>query len=89
MAQVRAEYDFEAQPNSGEMSIATGEVLTVIRTNIDGGWMEGRNARGSVGLFPESYVVPHVPSTRPLPPTENLSVFGSGSTFLCAFLSVT
>ncbi|EFP02525.1 hypothetical protein CRE_03505 [Caenorhabditis remanei] len=59
MAQVRAEYDFEAQPNSGEMTIAAGEILTVIRENIDGGWMEGRNVRGSVGLFPETYVTPY------------------------------
>ncbi|EPB65954.1 hypothetical protein ANCCEY_14962, partial [Ancylostoma ceylanicum] len=29
--QVKAEYDFEAQPGSGEMSITAGEILTVIR----------------------------------------------------------
>uniref|UniRef100_A0A8R1DUT1 Sorting nexin n=2 Tax=Caenorhabditis japonica TaxID=281687 RepID=A0A8R1DUT1_CAEJA len=65
MAQVRAEYDFAAQPNSGEMSIAAGEVLTVIRENIDGGWMEGRNVRGSVGLFPEAYVSPYQATRAP------------------------
>ncbi|CAI2352395.1 unnamed protein product [Caenorhabditis sp. 36 PRJEB53466] len=67
MAQVKAEYDFEAHPNSGEMSITVGEILTVIKENIDGGWMEGRNARGSVGLFPETYVTPYQ-AARP-PPT--------------------
>ncbi|KAK6752886.1 hypothetical protein RB195_003968 [Necator americanus] len=71
--QVKAEYDFEAQPGSGEMSISAGEILTVIRRNVEGGWMEGRNSRGQVGLFPESYVVPHfgAPPTAPppLPPS--------------------
>ena len=28
---VRAEYDFDAQPNSGEMSIKAGETLTIIK----------------------------------------------------------
>lgn len=31
MEQVRAEYDFDAQPGSGEMAIAAGEILTVVR----------------------------------------------------------
>lgn len=39
--------------------------------NIDGGWIEGRNVRGSVGLFPESYVTPYQAS-RP-PPVTHLS----------------
>uniref|UniRef100_A0A914XWR9 SH3 domain-containing protein n=1 Tax=Panagrolaimus superbus TaxID=310955 RepID=A0A914XWR9_9BILA len=57
MAQkVRAAYDFDAQPGSGELSIRENEILTVIRENIEGGWIEGRNAKGQVGLFPESYV---------------------------------
>lgn len=57
MTQVRALYNFEAQPNSGELSISADEVLTVVREGIEGGWMEGRNAKGQHGLFPESYVV--------------------------------
>uniref|UniRef100_A0A915PE54 SH3 domain-containing protein n=1 Tax=Setaria digitata TaxID=48799 RepID=A0A915PE54_9BILA len=57
MTQVRAVYEFEAQPNSGELSISVNEVLTVVREGIQGGWLEGRNARGQHGLFPESYVV--------------------------------
>lgn len=24
--------------------------------NVDGGWIEGKNAKGKVGLFPETYV---------------------------------
>uniref|UniRef100_A0A0M3HZ79 SH3 domain-containing protein n=1 Tax=Ascaris lumbricoides TaxID=6252 RepID=A0A0M3HZ79_ASCLU len=57
MTQVRAVYEFEAQPNSGELSISVDEVLTVLREGIEGGWLEGRNSRGQLGLFPESYVV--------------------------------
>uniref|UniRef100_A0A8R1TTG8 Sorting nexin n=1 Tax=Onchocerca volvulus TaxID=6282 RepID=A0A8R1TTG8_ONCVO len=57
MTQVRAVYEFEAQPNSGELSISVNEVLTVVREGIQGGWLEGRNAKGQHGLFPESYVV--------------------------------
>ena len=57
MAQkVRAAYDFDAQPGSGELTIRENEILTIIRENIEGGWMEGRNGKGQVGLFPESYV---------------------------------
>ncbi|MCP9265806.1 Sorting nexin [Dirofilaria immitis] len=53
---VRAVYEFEAQPNSGELSISANEILTVVREGVQGGWLEGRNAKGQHGLFPESYV---------------------------------
>jgi sorting nexin-9/18/33 len=79
MAQkVRAAYDFDDKPGSGELSIRENEILTVIRENIEGGWIEGRNAKGQVGLFPESYVnkiqaMPSAPPPSnpppPLPPT--------------------
>ncbi|CAD5226423.1 unnamed protein product [Bursaphelenchus xylophilus] len=65
--QVKACYDFDAQPGSGELTIKEGELLTVIRDGIDGGWMEGKNAKGKVGLFPESYVT-RIASTISLPP---------------------
>lgn len=58
-------YEFEAQPNSGELSISVNEVLTVIREGIDGGWLEGRNAKGQHGLFPESYVEKITSATAP------------------------
>uniref|UniRef100_A0A1I8A6A5 Sorting nexin n=1 Tax=Steinernema glaseri TaxID=37863 RepID=A0A1I8A6A5_9BILA len=64
-SQVRAEYDFDAQPGSGELSIKANEILTVVRDGIDGGWMEGRNAKGQLGLFPESYVSRISPSPAP------------------------
>ncbi|PIO69858.1 SH3 domain protein [Teladorsagia circumcincta] len=67
-SQVKAEYDFEAQPGTGEMSITAGEILTVVRPNVEGGWMEGSNSRGQVGLFPESYVVPYYGAPPSVPP---------------------
>ncbi|EYC32829.1 hypothetical protein Y032_0002g1113 [Ancylostoma ceylanicum] len=73
--QVKAEYDFEAQPGSGEMSITAGEILTVIRRNIEGGWMEGRNSKGQVGLFPESYVIPHYGPPPSIPPVRQISLY--------------
>ena len=49
-------YDFEAQPATGELSISSGDILTVIRTDVGDGWWEGTNTRGESGLFPEAYV---------------------------------
>lgn len=54
--QVKALYDFEAQPDSGEISVSEGEILTVTRTDVGEGWYEGTNSRGQSGLFPEQYV---------------------------------
>ena len=49
-------YDFEAQGGTGELSIISGDILTVIRTDVGDGWWEGSNTRGESGLFPEAYV---------------------------------
>ncbi|CAJ0579693.1 unnamed protein product, partial [Mesorhabditis spiculigera] len=65
MRQVTVEYDFNAQPGSGEMTVHTGEVLTIIRDKVDGGWLEAKNARGDVGLVPETYVGPYNPPAHP------------------------
>jgi len=54
--QAKAIYDFDAEPGTGEISIQTGEVLTVTRTDVGEGWWEGRRANGDCGLFPEAYV---------------------------------
>ena len=54
--QVQALYDFDAQPGTGELSINTGDILTVTRTDVGEGWWEGTNSRGETGLFPEAYV---------------------------------
>ncbi|XP_026748285.1 sorting nexin lst-4 isoform X1 [Galleria mellonella] len=55
-AQVQALYDFTGDPGTTEMSIASGEILTLINTDIGEGWWEGRNAKGETGLFPAAYV---------------------------------
>ncbi|XP_055384190.1 sorting nexin-33 [Condylostylus longicornis] len=53
---VKALYDFSGEANSSELSIATGEVLTVTRTDVGEGWWEGKNSKGEIGLFPAAYV---------------------------------
>jgi sorting nexin-9/18/33 len=45
--------DFDAQPDTGELSLVAGDVLTLTRTDVGEGWWEGQNLRGEVGLFPE------------------------------------
>ncbi|XP_060532360.1 sorting nexin lst-4 [Cylas formicarius] len=71
---VRVLYDFQGEPNTAEISISAGEVLTVTRTDVGEGWWEGLNSRGKSGLFPEAYVEkiegggpPTIPAP-PLPP---------------------
>ena len=56
LLQVQALYDFEAQPGTGELSLTSGDILTVTRKDVGEGWWEGTNARGQSGLFPEAYV---------------------------------
>lgn len=54
--QVQALYDFTGEPGTTEMSITSGEILTLINTEIGEGWWEGRNTSGQTGLFPAAYV---------------------------------
>ncbi|XP_055945160.1 sorting nexin lst-4-like isoform X1 [Argiope bruennichi] len=63
--QVRALYDFDAQPGSGELSIAANEILTVTNQDVGEGWWEGVNSRGQKGLFPAGYV--EAASSQPPP----------------------
>ncbi|XP_063218974.1 sorting nexin lst-4 isoform X2 [Bacillus rossius redtenbacheri] len=53
---VRALYDFSGEPNTAELSISAGEVLTVTRQDVGEGWWEGINSVGKTGLFPAAYV---------------------------------
>lgn len=53
---VKALYDFSGEPNTSELSINSGEVLTVTRTDVGEGWWEGCNSMGKTGLFPAAYV---------------------------------
>jgi len=56
MSKVLVLYDFEAEPNSSEMTIRQGEYLTVTNSNVGEGWWEGMNTSGQRGLFPAAYV---------------------------------
>ncbi|GMT25256.1 hypothetical protein PFISCL1PPCAC_16553, partial [Pristionchus fissidentatus] len=67
--QVQAEFDFEAQSGTSEMSLTAGEILTVLQENVDGGWMEGKNVKGKIGLFPASYVIPYAGGAGSAPVT--------------------
>lgn len=62
---VKALYDFSGEPNTSEISIATGEILVLTRTDVGEGWWEGTNSRGQTGLFPEAYVEIFKESTQP------------------------
>lgn len=52
----RALYDFHGEPNTAELTITSGEVLTVTRKDVGEGWWEGSNLQGKTGLFPAAYV---------------------------------
>jgi len=70
MSKVKALYDFSAEPGSTELSIHSGEVLTVLRRDVGEGWLEGSNQAGGVGLFPAAYVeeLGSEPPSMPPPP---------------------
>ena len=76
LLQVKALYDFEADPGSGELNLITGDIisLTHICQGVSEGWLEGTNAKGESGLFPEAYVkeyeedVEGPPSVKAPPP---------------------
>lgn len=69
-SKVRALYDFDAQPGTGELSIKEGEILTVARQDVGEGWWEGTNSQGQAGLFPAAYVEVQESSAPPpsMPP---------------------
>lgn len=52
----QALYDFSGEPNTAELSITAGEILTVTRRDVGEGWWEGCNMQGQTGLFPAAYV---------------------------------
>lgn len=69
MSRVKALYDFGGEPNTSELTIVTGEVLNVTRTDVGEGWWEGTNSAGITGLFPAAYVevLPMVQAAAPPP----------------------
>lgn len=68
----RALYDFDGDPDNGELSFRGGDVLTIIAQDIGDGWWEARNDLGHQGLVPEAYLQiseePPEPSFPPPPP---------------------
>lgn len=69
---VKALYDFSGEPNTSEISINSGEILILTRTDVGEGWWEGTNSQGQTGLFPEAYVEiykepPAMPPAMPPP----------------------
>ncbi|KAK9870356.1 hypothetical protein WA026_006441 [Henosepilachna vigintioctopunctata] len=68
---VRSLYDFTGEPNTAELSISAGQILTVIRTDVGEGWWEGINDNGRSGLFPQAYVekIDNCPPPLSPPPT--------------------
>ena len=66
---MKALYDFSGEANTSEISIQSGEILVLTRTDVGEGWWEGTNSQGQTGLFPEAYVEIHkdVPVTQPPP----------------------
>jgi len=49
-------YDFDGQTNTSELSVRTGDILTVTRQDIGEGWWEGIDEQGRTGIFPAAYV---------------------------------
>ncbi|XP_045480056.1 sorting nexin lst-4 isoform X2 [Harmonia axyridis] len=80
---VRSLYDFTGEPNTAELSISAGQILTVIRTDVGEGWWEGINENGRSGLFPQAYVekidFTQPPAAPPptLPPPNNVGWSGT------------
>lgn len=74
MVRAKALYDFSGEPNTAEMSITSGEILTILRQDVGEGWWEGRNAIGKEGLFPAAYVELIQESAQaPAPPVPPVS----------------
>lgn len=54
---VKALFEFTAEPDTPEISLFIGEILTLTRPDSGDGWCEGTNSQGQTGLFPANYVV--------------------------------
>ncbi|KAF0295217.1 Sorting nexin lst-4 [Amphibalanus amphitrite] len=69
-------YDFEPQPDTSEIRLRAGELLTITRTDVGEGWWEGVNESQQCGLFPEAYCerVAVSPPPPPVAPPAALPV---------------
>ncbi|XP_026277188.1 sorting nexin lst-4 [Frankliniella occidentalis] len=83
---VQALYDFSGEPGTAELSIKSGDVLTVTRKDVGEGWWEGKTPSGQTGLFPAAYVQeiaasqPPAMPPPPLPDTYNNDDWGDNQT---------
>ena len=55
-SRVKVLYDFEADPEFGELPVTKGEILTVTNKDVGEGWWYGTNVNGEAGIFPIDYV---------------------------------
>lgn len=70
-SRVKALYEFSGEPNTSELTITAGEILTVTRTDVGEGWWEGTSAAGRTGLFPAAYVeVLPLEAAKPVSPPQ-------------------
>ncbi|XP_071116192.1 sorting nexin lst-4-like isoform X1 [Haliotis cracherodii] len=69
MFEATALYDFDGDTQNGELNLAAGETIYVLRQDIGEGWWEAKNSRGDQGLVPESYLeVVSIPEPEFPPP---------------------
>lgn len=74
-------YDFSAQAD-GELSVASGEEITITDQSVGSGWWRAQNDFGREGLVPSSFVEPldiPEPNIPPPPPPPQISTFGDVS----------
>lgn len=75
MNKVRVIFDFDAQPESSELTIYKDEILTVLSRDVGEGWWEGENKHGQKGLFPAGYVTELEEEVNTPQQVENRSSF--------------
>ena len=56
MEQANVLYDFEGLQENNEISLKSGETVTILNKEIGDGWWEGKTSDGRKGYFPEAYV---------------------------------
>jgi sorting nexin-9/18/33 len=78
--QVHALYDFAGEPGSSELTIKTGDILTVTNWDVGEGWWEGTNGQGQRGLFPAAYVEKIEPTAPPVVPPQDYRYSNSQTT---------
>ncbi|GAA5977063.1 hypothetical protein JCM11641_001289 [Rhodosporidiobolus odoratus] len=77
---VWALHTFEAE-NEDELAFEAGEVIAVLERDdqFGDGWFQGRNQRGEIGLFPQSYTSDRPPSFYPFEASALTSTVEEGA----------